>query len=318
MLQELRAAGVDANDVAVIMALRSHIGYHPCKTDAEARITSRRGEWGADRPLLGARVRECSTLFADDLRIHYEFNSKSELDKFLPNLTKCLAILKSIGLQVQRSKTQVIMAGRGRQFKIWRKKHTRKTNDGPRLVLWSEKGQSQQLPIVTSATYLGIKVSYQNFEKLTLQHRLAAANAQRARLLKVLHHKGISVKRRLQLWVTCVRSAALYGLHAVEMGKKQVDRPTIALTKHVWAIVGSFAHMRKESSRDLYSRYATADPLDLYRHRSQKVMENARASQDPMVNNVGTLAWMIKLCVQGGSLTSHLSNHPCTNLRWKG
>ena len=43
LLQELRAAGVDANDVAVIMALRSRIGYHPCKTDAEARITSRRG-----------------------------------------------------------------------------------------------------------------------------------------------------------------------------------------------------------------------------------------------------------------------------------
>ena len=208
------------------MALCSHIGYHPCKTDAEARIASRRGvrQGCALVPTLWVLltialikangeqtgpfwVRECSTLFADDLRIHYEFNSKSELNKFLPNLAKCLAILKSIGLQVQRSKTQVIMAGRGRQFKIWRKKHTRKTNDGPRLVLWSEKGQSQQLPVVTSATYLGIKVSYQNFEKLTLQHRLAAANAQRARLVKVLHRKGISVKRRLQLWATCVRSA---------------------------------------------------------------------------------------------------------------
>ena len=118
-------------------------------------------------------VRECSTLFADDLLIHYEFHSKPELDKFLPNLAKCLAILKSIGLQVQHSKTQV-----GRQFKLWRKKHTRKTKDGPRLVLWSEQGQSQQMLIVTSATYLGIKVSYQNIEKQTLQRRLAAANAQ--------------------------------------------------------------------------------------------------------------------------------------------
>ena len=143
------------------------------------------------------------------------------------------------------------------------------------------------MPIVTSATYLGIKVSYQNFEKLTLQHRLAAANAQRARLLKVPHHKGLSVKRRLQLWATCVRSAALYGLHAVGMSQKQVDRLTIVLTKHVRAIVGSFAHMHKESSRDLYNRFALADPLDLYRQRCQKVLENARTSQDPMINNVG-------------------------------
>ena len=154
LLQELLAAGVDANDVAVIMALRSHIGYHPCKTEPEARITSRRGVrrgcalvptlWVlitiALMKAMGEQagpfwVRECSTLFADDLLIHYEFNIKSELDQFLPNLAKCLAVLKSIGLQVQHSKTQVIMAGRGRQFKIWRKKHTRKTKDGRRLVL---------------------------------------------------------------------------------------------------------------------------------------------------------------------------------------
>ena len=145
LLQELRAAGVDAKDVAVIMALRSHIGYHPCKTDAEARITSRRGVrqgctldptlWVlitiALTKAMGEQTgpfwaRECSTLFADDLLTHCEFNSKPELDKFLPNLAKCLAILKCTGFQVQRSKTQAIMAGRGRQFKIWRKKHTRK------------------------------------------------------------------------------------------------------------------------------------------------------------------------------------------------
>ena len=40
-------------------------------------------------------------------------------------------------------------------------------------------------------------------------------------------------------------------------------------------------------------------------------METARACQDPMVNNVGTLAWMIKLCVQGDTLNSHLNSHPC-------
>ena len=112
MLQELRAAGVDANDIAVIMALHSHIGYRPCKTDAEARITSRRG------------VRQGCTL--------------------APTLWVLITIA--------RSKTQVIMAGRGRQFKLWRTKRTRKTKDGPRLVLWSEQGQSQQMPIVTSAT----------------------------------------------------------------------------------------------------------------------------------------------------------------------
>ena len=196
---------------------------------------------------------------------------------------------------------------------VAQKKHTSKTKDGPRLVLWSENGQSLQMPIVTSATYLGIKVSYQNFEKLTLAHRLAAANAQRARLLKILHHNGISVRRRLQLWVTCVRSAALYGLRAVGMGQKQIDRLTIVLTKHVRVIVGSFAHMYKDSSRNLYSRLAIPDPLELYKYLCLNTLETARASADPMVNCEGTLAWLAKFCLQSDCLTSHLNHHPCTS-----
>ena len=268
LLTQLQAAGVDASDVSIIMELHSRIGYHPCRSEEEARVESKRGvrQGCTLAPTLWVLVTialmramqeqcgphwatECSTLFADDLLIHHEFHTRAELDKFLPNLAKCLAVLEAIGLQVQHTKTQVILAGRGRQFKKWRKCHTRQTKDGPKLVMWTASGRSQQLPIVQSATYLGIKISYGNFEKQTLQHRLAAAEAQRSRLLKILHHKGIPVRKRLQLWVACVRSAALYGLHAVGLGQKQVDRLAMVLTKHVRAIVGSFAHMHKESSR---------------------------------------------------------------------
>ena len=77
--------------------------------------------------------------------------------------------------------------------------------------------------------------------------------------------------------VTCVRGAALYGLHAVGVGQKQVDRLTIVLTKHVRAIVGSFVHMHKESSRDLCSRFVISDPLiDIAARRSWKLPEPVR------------------------------------------
>ena len=194
LLEELKSAGADANDIAIIMTLHSNIGCHPRKSDPEARIMSLRGvrQGCALAPTLRALitialmkamgdqagpswVRDSSTPFADDLLLRYEFNSKYELDRMLPNLARCLAILKSIGLQVQCGKTQVILAGRGRQFKLWRKKHARKTKDSPRLLLWSATGQSLQTPIVTSATYLGIKLCVSKLRELTLAHRLAAA-----------------------------------------------------------------------------------------------------------------------------------------------
>ena len=54
LLQEFRSAVVDASDIAVIMALHHRIGYHPCKTDPEARVASLRGvrQGGTLAPIL--------------------------------------------------------------------------------------------------------------------------------------------------------------------------------------------------------------------------------------------------------------------------
>ncbi len=328
LMRELDAAGVDPHDITLILAMHEKIGYHPNAHAPHDRVTSRRGvrQGCALAPTLWVLitlavtralgsytspewVQECATLFADDLMLHYAFYSREALEKFLPILARCLDILGELGLQVQHGKTQVIIAGRGRQYKLWRRRNTRKTRDGPRLILWTGKGTSLQLPIVDSATYLGIKVSYGNYEKQTLQHRLAAAQAQRARLLRVLHHKGLPTKRRLQLWVTCIRSAALYGLHAVGLPQRQLERLTMTFTRHIRAIVGSYAHMHKESSQSLYQRVDLEDPLLLYKTRLGTCLESAELSSDPMISYPAVTSWLRTLAARTSDLVSHLSKY---------
>ena len=55
------------------------------------------------------------------------------------------------------------------------------------------------------------------------------AEAQRARLLKVLHSRTLPLRKRAQLWVACVRSSALYGLHLLDLQQKHVGRITVVL-----------------------------------------------------------------------------------------
>ena len=62
--------------------------------------------------------------------------------------------------------------------------------------------------------YLGVVASYPGFEMQTLKHRLQAAASNRHRLLKILHSRVLTIHERVRLYIACVRSSLLYGIHA--------------------------------------------------------------------------------------------------------
>ena len=67
-------------------------------------------------------------------------------------------------------------------------------------------------------------VSYQRFEDQTPAHRLGSASATRQWLTRILHaSRYLSLRRRLELYMASVRSAATYGLAAVGMTRKGVQ-----------------------------------------------------------------------------------------------
>ena len=139
------------------------------------------------------------------------------------------------------------------------------TGDKQCLVIGLGKGELR-IPVKTSMTYLGICVSYGNFEQETLSARLKVAQATRCRLSKVLSaHRYLTQQQRIHLYVLCVRSAALYGLRKLQIFE----------VKHVRAIVRSPVHLTRETTVHLYKRLKLRMPaqqlFDVLRNRAKRL-----------------------------------------------
>ena len=211
----------------------------------------------------------------------------------LDTINACFRILARLGLQVQHKKTQLIVAYKGRQARQWWKANTATTSEGRFLLIPQSQGKALRLPIVSQLTYLGIVLSYTDAAAATVEHRLQVAEAQRARLLRVLHSRTLPLGKRVKLWIACVRSSALYGLHLVDLQQRHIARITIALVKHLRAIARSFAHMSQESSQALLARLRVEDPLHFLLRRSQALLAKAKDSCDPMVARPRILNWLV-------------------------
>ena len=323
--QELKTARIPEPELTLIMSLHQNIGYWPAGPESDIRVSSERGVrqgcplapslWtlvtvALLRAMAGTEsldwIQHNTTMFADDLLLQWEYSSISELERMISAIQRCFQILARLGLQVQHRKTQLLLAQKGRLAHKWWQAHTASTKEG-RFLRIPQPGQKDlHLPIVPQLTYLGIVLSYKDATTATVEHRLQVAEAQRARLLKVLHSRTLPLRKRVQLWVACVRSSALYGLHLLDLQQKHVGRITVVLVRHLRAIARSFAHMSQEASQALLLRLGVEDPLPFLLRAGQKLLTKTIQSQDPMVHQPRILQWLAHITETRLALDSHV------------
>ena len=327
--QELKTARIPEPELTLIMSLHQNIGYWPAGPESDIRVSSERGVrqgcplapslWtlvtvALLRALAGTEsldwIQRNTTMFADDLLLQWEYSSISELERMISAIQRCFQILARLGLQVQRRKTQLLLAQKGRLAHKWWQAHTASTKEG-RFLRIPQPGQKDlHLPIVPQLTYLGIVLSYKDATTATVEHRLQVAEAQRARLLKVLHSRTLPLRKRVQLWVACVRSSALYGLHLLDLQQKHVERITVVLVRHLRAIARSFAHMSQEASQALLHRLGVEDPLPFLLRAGQKLLTKTLQSQDPMVHQPRILQWLAHITETSGARLACGASNP--------
>ncbi|CAE7585849.1 unnamed protein product, partial [Symbiodinium microadriaticum] len=120
-------------------------------------------------------IQHDATMFADDLLLQWEYSSISELERMISAIQHCFRVLARLGLQVQRRKTQLLLAQKGRLAHKWWRAHTASTKEG-RFLRIPQPGQKDlHLPIVPQLTYLGIVLSYKDATTATVEHRLHVA-----------------------------------------------------------------------------------------------------------------------------------------------
>ncbi|CAE7686084.1 unnamed protein product [Symbiodinium sp. CCMP2456] len=205
--------------------------------------------WSAFTALLcraiDLRVRQqwCSehaTLYADDSHLRWTFQTVGQFEHAIQ------AILSLTG--DFRHKIQQL--------------YIRK-QDGIRRLLLSPGDPSEWIPLVDKAEYLGLIVSYEQFEWQSVRHRVTKAHKRRWALASLLHAKRVSITYKLRLWRSCVLSTMMYALHCLCLQPGHTRHVQRAIMKHVRAITSDQAFLTGRTHDTISTQYEVKSAHDL-------------------------------------------------------
>ena len=230
---------------------------------------------------MGSSAFNSLTLYADDTHASWLINDLEDVQRALQEITIIFRIYQQFGMQVNPLKSGIILGVKGLLGRAYLFRHVHGPTGSRKLVLGPPR-QQLVIPVHESMTYLGVHISYTNFEDATLDSRLAVAQLTRGRLIKVLHaRRYLQLHKRLQLYTLCVRTAALYGLTSIGVTAAGLRRLHTFEVKHVRAIARSPVHLTRESTVQLYQRLRLHSPGDHLQKLTKSRIKALNKPQDP-------------------------------------
>ena len=136
---------------------------------------------------------DCITAFADDFHGQWVFRNPGELQACLSQIKHIVQILRGNGMDISFEKTVVLMKYTGGKAAWALRKVTHKDKHGQRFLVLPHFDEKLRIPIKSQHVYLGVVISYQNFEKLTLQYRMKQMWTTFHRLFQVLRANVVPV-----------------------------------------------------------------------------------------------------------------------------
>ena len=206
-------------------------------------------------------VKQHLVTYADDLLAMWCISEKAHVHRAIAQIGTVLDVLADLGMQVNLSKSVVLLRLSGRQSQTMKKKLLIKTTTGYCLRIPRKHGHTL-LPVVPNHSYLGIKISYFQFEDQTLKHRLQIGRTAFVRLRPwLVQRHTFPLKLRIGLWVSCIRSACLHGLQATGLTPAGALRLHRHFASDIRRIAKSPSYVTHETTADLFCRLNLPLPL---------------------------------------------------------
>ena len=207
------------------------------------------------------------TLYADDFLLQCEVCCEQDLWDHLHFVGILFDLLEQAGLVMNMSKTVALFNIKGKHLRKLQSRILTQKNHKWFLVIPRLSGSASHVQLVTDIKYLGIKLSYTNYERLTLEHRLAAGRQANRRLHRWLYgKKGLDPPQRRRLWESIVRATMLYGIWATgtsSAGLKQLTAQMLTMQRMMYM---NHSHRTRESHTTFFQARQLGPPL-LFLHR---------------------------------------------------
>ena len=200
--------------------------------------------------------------FADDYLVKWNFESPRDFLNAQKQVAKIIQALENLGMQVSVDKTVILLAIKGAQAAALLKEATARKKGG-RFLKVHLGSSTVMLPIKQSHTYLGAKISYYAFERVTMQHRLEQSWIAFHRLHAFLKSQQIPLQKRVALWRSCVWSVTQYSLTAAGLDEHSRQQLVSQTLRQLRIVARSPAHVTRETNESLLKRLNLEHPLVL-------------------------------------------------------
>ena len=207
-------------------------------------------------------LKRAVTLFADDIHSGAIFKSERELTQTIQKFGILLDVIEMHGLTISLHKSMVLIAFGGTNFRKIQQRIIQKDDKGCYILVPRANGSHSRLPVQKTARYLGVQMSYQMPEKLTLQHRLKSARLAFFRLKKWLRAKGIRLDTRLHLWKSCIYSTLVYGLLANNITLTGVQQIHTFIMSTLRQTVGNYSHLTGMTHAQFLQHHGIQHPFE--------------------------------------------------------
>ncbi|CAE7458415.1 unnamed protein product [Symbiodinium natans] len=205
------------------------------------------------------------TFFADDFLAQWTIETWSDMKSVPTQISKIVAVLEDHGMQLSPGKTVVLYSLWGTQVHACLKpmlcQHAT-LGKCLRIGTANLTGKSYLLPVVMSHEYLGVKLSYKNFEWQTLKHRLRHSWIAYNRLSALLKSKALPVHKRLQLHQCICLATLRYGLSCTGLTMAGRQKVYGTVLRQWRALANNLPHITGLSNATFLTNFHLADPLD--------------------------------------------------------
>ena len=205
-------------------------------------------------------IRNNITIFADDIFVHCIFRSTDELEQATYIIDRLLLAIEQLGLQLSPAKSSVLIRGKGPGYEKWKKKNIRADHSKVFHILLCEG--KVQIPLKKISLYLGIQLSYDHFERQSVELRVQAGWNNFNRLKPWFCRKyRVSLHLRLELMRTCIIPTLCYGILFTGLHERDIQLICQTIHQMYRRILGNLPHHTRESHSTVVEKHHLDPPL---------------------------------------------------------
>ena len=191
------------------------------------------------------------TMYADDILLQSHFDNWAELEAALELCDSLLDRLSQLAFKVNPGKSALLIRLRGGSASTARKRLFRKEHGSRYVAMPSGRLVSHK----TQVPYLGIILSYFDYESLTLTHRLKASKKALSDVAHaVRNYRVLSEHRRRSIWAITAWASALYAIHVVGLSSKGLGKLESHMVYQLRFVLWSYSRDTHETNQELLRR----------------------------------------------------------------